>query len=308
MLLLFYTGEVFDTQFLIMATGCLSASKMPEVPGIESFRGATYHTAHWPAEGVEFIGQRVAVIGTGSSGIQVIPIIAQQASELTVFQRTPSFSIPAGNRSLTPNEVEDWKDNHQINCGALRNTFWGVLTGPLPTKSALEVTEEERNATYQKCWEKGTIAALAGAYYDLLVNKEANDTVAEFVRAKICSIVKDPDIAEALSPRTHPFSTKRVCVDIHYYDTFNLPNVHLVDVRKTPIVEITETGVRTGGGSNPGSMIINELSSLIMELVVISYFVVLCMSTILVLLQRAQKDLSNDVSYDMVDRVHIHYG
>lgn len=250
-----YTGEVFDTQFLIMATGCLSASKMPEVPGIESFRGATYHTAHWPVEGVEFTGQRVAVIGTGSSGIQCIPIIAQQASELTVFQRTPSFSIPAGNRSLTPNEVEDWKENHQAYREALRNSFCGILTGPPPTKSALEVTEEERNATYQEGWEKGLIFAVSNAYNDLLVNKEANDTVAEFIRAKIRSIVKDPDVAEALSPRTYPYSTKRVCVDTHYYDTFNLPNVHLVDVRKTPIVEITETGVRTGRGSNPGSII-----------------------------------------------------
>lgn len=240
-----------------MATGCLSASKMPEVAGIESFRGATYHTAHWPAEGVDFTGQRVAVIGTGSSGTQIIPIIAQQASELTVFQRTPNFSIPAGNRSLTPNEVEDWKENHQVYREALRNTPGGILAGPPPTKSALEVTEEERNATYQKGWEKGTLAAMTTAYYDLLVNKEANDTVAEFVRAKIRSVVKDPDIAEALSPRTYPFCTKRVCVDTHYYDTFNLPNVHLVDVRKTPIVEITETGVCTGRGSNPGSMIIN---------------------------------------------------
>ena len=253
--LAYSTGEVFDTQFLIMATGCLSASKMPEVPGIESFRGATYHTAHWPAEGVDFTGQRVAVIGTGSSGIQSIPIIAQQATELTVFQRTPNFSIPAGNRSLTPTEVEDWKENHQAYREALRNTISGIFTGPPPTKSALEVTEEERNAIYQECWEKGTFYAIFGAYYDLLVNKEANDTAAAFIRAKIRSIVKDPDVAEALSPRTYPYGTKRVCVDTHYYDTFNLPNVHLVDVRKTPIVEITETGVRTGRGSNPGSII-----------------------------------------------------
>jgi cation diffusion facilitator CzcD-associated flavoprotein CzcO len=228
------TGETIDTQFLIMATGCLSASKQPEVPGLDRFQGPTYHTAHWPHEGVDFTGMRVGVIGTGSSGIQSIPIIAEQASDLTVFQRTPNFSMPAGNRALTDDEIAEMKANYREWREAQRTSGFGVPT-PLPTRSALEVSEEERNAAYQAGWDKGNLVAILTAYTDSITDKDANETAAEFVRQKIREIVDDPNVAEALSPRSFAFGTKRPCLDTGYYDTFNKPHVHLVDLRRTPL-------------------------------------------------------------------------
>jgi len=238
------SGDVVDAQFLIMATGCLSASKTPEVPGGERFQGSTFHTGHWPHAGVDFTGLRVGVIGTGSSGIQSIPIIAQQARELTVFQRTPNFSMPAGNRPLTQDEVHDMKAHYGEWREAQRTSGFGVPVEPA-TRSAHEATEEERASTYQQGWDKGNLVAILGAYTDTLSDKAANDTAAEFIRNKIRDVVKDPEVAETLAPRTFPFGTKRPCLDTGYYATFNQEHVHLVDLRKTPLVEITETGVRT---------------------------------------------------------------
>jgi cyclohexanone monooxygenase len=237
-------GEAIDAQYLIMATGCLSVSKAPEVPGAERFGGPTYHTGHWPHEGVDLTGQRVAVIGTGSSGIQSIPIFAQQASELTVFQRTPNFSMPAGNRPLADEEVADMKGRYPEFRRAQRESGFGVPI-EAATQSALEVPEDVRTTTYQDGWDAGNLVAILASYTDTLTSKDANDTAAEFVRSKIRSIVKDPDVAETLSPRSFPFGTKRPCLDTGYYDTFNKEHVTLVDIRKTPLVEITETGVRT---------------------------------------------------------------
>jgi cation diffusion facilitator CzcD-associated flavoprotein CzcO len=237
-------GETIDAQYVIMATGCLSVSKAPEVPGAERFRGAIHHTGRWPHEGVDFTGMRLGVIGTGSSGIQSIPIFASQASEMTVFQRTPNFSMPAGNRPLTEQEVGDMKADYRAWRDAQRTSGFGVPT-PAPTKSALEVSDEERASTYQAGWEKGNLVAVLAAYTDSLTDKEANDTAAEFVRQKIRSVVRDPELAETLSPRSFPFGTKRPCLDTGYYETFNADHVQLVDLRKTPLVEITETGVRT---------------------------------------------------------------
>jgi cation diffusion facilitator CzcD-associated flavoprotein CzcO len=235
---------VVTAQFVIMATGCLSASKLPEVPGIEKFQGPTYHTGHWPHEGVDLTGLRLGVIGTGSSGIQSIPIMAAQAADTTVFQRTPNFSMPAGNRPLSDDEVREMKQNYRQWREAQRTSGFGVPVAPA-TKSAHEATEDERNAVYQEGWDKGNLVAILGAYTDTLTDRAANDTAAEFVRAKIRQTVRDPDLAEALSPRSFPYGTKRPCLDTGYYDTFNKDNVHLVDLRKTPLVEITETGVRT---------------------------------------------------------------
>jgi cation diffusion facilitator CzcD-associated flavoprotein CzcO len=238
------SGEIIDTQFLIMATGCLSVSKAPEVPGAEKFQGPTYHTGHWPHEGVDFTGQRLGVIGTGSSGIQSIPIFAQQASDLTVFQRTPNFSMPAGNRPLSDDEVAAMKASYREWREAQRTSGFGVPVEPA-THSALEVAEEERNAKYQAGWDKGNLVGILAAYTDSLTDREANDTAAEFVRQKIRSVVADPEVAETLSPRSFPFGTKRPCLDSGYYETFNADHVHLVDLRKTPLVEITEKGLRT---------------------------------------------------------------
>ncbi|MQA14882.1 MAG: NAD(P)-binding protein [Pseudonocardiaceae bacterium] len=238
------TGESIDAQFVIMATGCLSMSKTPEVPGVDRFEGPTYHTGHWPHEGVDFTGQRLGVIGTGSSGIQSIPKFAEQASELTVFQRTANFAMPAGNRPLEDSEISEMKDNYREWRKAQKESGFGVPV-PEATHSALEVSEQERNAKYQAGWDKGNLVAIMTAYTDTLTDKAANDTAAEFVRFKIRETVQDPEVAEALSPDSHPMGTKRPCLDSGYYETFNSEHVHLVDLRKTPLVEITEKGVRT---------------------------------------------------------------
>ena len=238
------TGEVISTKFLIMATGCLSASKGPEIPGADRFGGPIHHTAHWPHEGVSFEGKRVAVIGTGSSGIQSIPEIAKQAKELTVFQRTPNFSLPAGNRPLQPDEVAERKASYRDFRAAQKTSAFGIPTPPI-TESALAVDKAVRDAKYQEGWESGSLVALMTSYLDILTHKEANDTAAEFVREKIRATVKDPKVAEDLCPDDHPVGTKRPCLDTNYYATFNQDHVHLVNLRKTPLVEITPTGVRT---------------------------------------------------------------
>jgi cation diffusion facilitator CzcD-associated flavoprotein CzcO len=237
-------GEIVSAQFVIMATGCLSASKTPEVPGIEKFQGPTYHTGHWPHEGVDFTGLRLGVIGTGSSGIQSIPLMAAQASDTTVFQRTPNFSMPAGNRPLAETEIAEMKAKYREWREAQRTSGFGVPV-EAATQSAHDVSADERNACYQAGWDQGNLVAILGAYTDTIVDKAANDTAAEFIRQKIRATVQDPELAETLSPRSFPFGTKRPCLDTGYYETFNKENVHLVDLRKTPLVEITETGVRT---------------------------------------------------------------
>jgi cation diffusion facilitator CzcD-associated flavoprotein CzcO len=238
------TGESVIAQFLIMATGCLSLAKAPEVPGSERFQGATYHTGHWPHDGVDFTGQRLGVIGTGSSGIQSIPIMAEQAADTTVFQRTPNFSMPAGNRPLAPEEIADMKAQYRDWRAAQRTSSFGVPVEPA-TRSAHEASDEERAAAYQAGWDQGNLVAILGSYTDTLTDKAANDTAAEFIRQKIRETVQDPELAETLAPRSFPFGTKRPCLDTGYYETFNKDNVHLVDLRKTPLVEITEKGVRT---------------------------------------------------------------
>jgi cation diffusion facilitator CzcD-associated flavoprotein CzcO len=241
------TGEQVEAQYLIFATGCLSTSKDPEIPGADKFAGTIYHTGHWPKEGVDFTGQRIGVIGTGSSGIQSIPIMAAQASDTTVFQRTPNFSLPAMNRPLREDEVAEMKANYRSWRQQQKESAFGVPT-ELPTKSALEATEDEREQKYQGAWKNGNLVDVLAAYTDILSNKEANDTAAEFIRTQIRGIVTDPDVAEMLSPRTFPVGTKRPCLDTGYYATFNQPNVHLVNLRETPLMEITEKGIKTSAG------------------------------------------------------------
>jgi cyclohexanone monooxygenase len=237
-------GDEVSAQFLVMAVGCLSASKKPEIPGLERYQGSWYHTGHWPHEGVDFTGQRVGVIGTGSSAIQSIPLIAEQAAQLTVFQRTPNFSLPAKNAPLDPEVVRELKARYPAHRQDARESAFGVPSVE-PEKSALDVDHEERTETYRKGFEKGSLVGMILSYNDLITSKEANDTAAEYVRSRIREIVEDPAVAETLSPRTYPIATKRLCLDTNYYATYNRPNVSLVDVRKTPLQEITETGLRT---------------------------------------------------------------
>lgn len=237
-------GKPLRAQFLIMATGCLSASKLPEIGGLERYRGRTHHTARWGEDEVRFDGMAVGVIGTGSSGIQSIPIIARQAADLTVFQRTPNYSMPAGNRPLAGPEIAEMKANYRDWRERQRTSGFGVPVEPA-TLSALEVTEEQRQAAYRSGWDQGDLVSLIGSFTDTLTSKEANDTAAEFIRAQIRRIVTDPVTAERLCPRTFPVGTKRPCLDTGYYATFNSPHVHLVDLRETPLVEFTGAGLRT---------------------------------------------------------------
>lgn len=238
-------GDAVRARFCIMATGCLSTAKLPEIAGRDSFRGGMYHTGAWPHAGVDFTGQVVGVIGTGSSAIQAIPVIAAQAKHLYVFQRTPNYSVPAQNRPMTPEAEQDWHAHYAERRAKAREVRNGIYLH-LNDKSALAATEAERAAEYEARWEAGGIPFMA-AYNDLYVNAQANETAAEFVRAKIRSIVRDPAVAALLTPKDYPIGTKRICVDTDYFETFNRPNVTLVDVRATPIETVVPEGVRTQG-------------------------------------------------------------
>lgn len=236
-------GERIAARFFITAVGCLSAANLPEFEGHDDFPGGYYHTGHWPHEGVDFTGRRVGVIGTGSSGVQSIPIIAEQASELYVFQRTANFVVPARNRPLDPDERAAIKANY----ADLRARGRARPTGfyfEHNTFSALDVDEKERERLYEKFWDNGGLTFL-GVFNDLLLNSESNETAAEFVRNKIRQIVKDPETAELLAPRDI-IGCKRLCADTGYFETFNLPHVHLVDISKTPVSRLTAKGIVVG--------------------------------------------------------------
>ncbi|MBN9563519.1 MAG: NAD(P)/FAD-dependent oxidoreductase [Alphaproteobacteria bacterium] len=236
-------GDRVSAQYCVMATGCLSTARMPDFPGLASFKGKTYHTGHWPHEGVDLSGQRVGVIGTGSSAIQAIPVMAEQARELVVFQRTPNYSIPSRNGPMTAEYEGSWKSEYEERRAKARTMRGGILYD-INEKSALEVAEDERRREYEARWAAGGTAFMA-AFSDLAVNKQSNDTAAEFVRERIREIVKDADTAELLAAKDYPIGTKRICVDTHYFETYNRENVSLVDVRKAPIAEITPDGLRT---------------------------------------------------------------
>ncbi|MEM7745273.1 MAG: NAD(P)/FAD-dependent oxidoreductase [Pseudomonadota bacterium] len=237
------TGETVTAPFYIMATGCLSVPNAVEFPGKDDFRGPTYQTGQWPHEPVDFTGQKVAVIGTGSSAIQSIPIIAKQAAQLTVFQRTPNYAVPAQNRPLSEAEMLEVKAAYPSLRAAQREAFTNIA-GPPPVGAAVGMSREEQWAEYQRRWDAGGLL-FNGAFTDAMVDKDVNDVAADFVRAKIREIVTDPATAELLSPH-NTLGAKRLCVDIGYFQTYNMPHVSLVDVSKDP-VSICETGVVTGG-------------------------------------------------------------
>jgi cyclohexanone monooxygenase len=242
-------GDRFSARYCIMATGCLSIPQAPQFPGLESFKGEWYHSANWPHEGVDFAGKRVGLIGTGSSGVQMTPEIAQRAKHLTVFQRTANYSVPAQNEPITPEQLAEVKATY----GARRERALETHTGHFliaNDKSAMEVSEAERRKEFEFRWKgAGGGFRMLRAFNDLMVNKQSNDQAAEFVRSKIRATVKDPETAELLCPREDlPFGTKRLCVDTDYYQTFNRDNVSLVDVRTDPLVEATPNGLRTQSG------------------------------------------------------------
>jgi len=238
-------GNSAVAPFCIMATGNLSTPRTPSFPGLESFKGKWYHTGLWPHEGVDFTGLRVGVIGTGSSGVQLIPLVAKQAKYLYVFQRTANFSLPARNAPMAPEKERAHKAQYPERRRAAFDTPFGIAGYPPPVKSALDVTEEERLRTYEEKWTEGGSISFLYSYTDLLVSKDSNETAAEFVRQKIRATIKDPKTAELLCPTDHPIGTKRLILDTDYYETYNRDNVTLVDVRSRPIEEITPTGLRT---------------------------------------------------------------
>jgi cyclohexanone monooxygenase len=237
-------GEVISATYLISAVGCLSRRKDVDIAGAEQFAGALFHTANWPREEPDFSQARVAVIGTGSTGIQLIPVIAERAAHLTIFQRTANYSIPVRNRALSPEEVRAFKAQYRGFREACRTSGLGLAIHP-PGGSALDATAEERRDTYEQAWNAGVGVGFVALYADLLTNRAANETAAEFVRQTIRDRVKTAELAEALVPTDHPYGAKRPCLDTNYYETFNRDDVRLVDLRKTPIVEITARGVRT---------------------------------------------------------------
>jgi cation diffusion facilitator CzcD-associated flavoprotein CzcO len=239
--------QTVTASFLISAVGCLSAANLPPIPGLERFEGDWYHTGAWPRDGVDLSGKKVGLIGTGSTGIQVTPVIAPQVDHLTVFQRTPNYTVPARNIPLTHERLGEIKATYPAIRRKARKSFAGFPYDPSPY-SALEVSPEEREATYERLWsEEGGFKFIYGSYNDLIVNKAANDTASEFIRNKIRQIVTDPAVAEKLAPKDYPYGTKRPPIDTNYYETFNRDNVSLVDLRETPITEITPTGIATTG-------------------------------------------------------------
>jgi cation diffusion facilitator CzcD-associated flavoprotein CzcO len=236
-------GDALSARFCIMATGCLSAPQAPPFAGLDAFEGKWYQTSCWPHQGVDFRGQRVGVIGTGSSAIQSIPLIAQEAACLFVFQRTPNFSIPAHNGPLDPVYEQEVKSNYAEFRQQARESRIGFVA-PRNDYPALSISEEERQQEYEARWRRGGLG-FGFSFTDLLTDERANETAAEFFRDKIRATVRDPKVAEMLAARDYPIGTKRMCVDTNYYDTFNRESVTLVDVRETPIEAITRRGLRT---------------------------------------------------------------
>ncbi|MBT5111303.1 MAG: NAD(P)/FAD-dependent oxidoreductase [Rhodospirillaceae bacterium] len=241
-------GDKVTARFCIMASGNLSTPRVPDFKGLVDFQGEHYHSGLWPKEDVDFSGKRVGIIGTGSTGIQMIPNVAKQAKHLHVFQRTANYSLPARNGPLPKGEVRDHKADYAARRKAAYFTPFGIAGYPPPEKCAIEASPEEREAKYAAKWAQGGTISYLFSYKDLLVNEESNETASEFVRARIREMVQDPETAELLAPKDHPIGTKRICLDTEYYETYNRDNVTLVDVRSAPIEEITPSGLRTADG------------------------------------------------------------
>jgi cation diffusion facilitator CzcD-associated flavoprotein CzcO len=235
------SGEIVTTRFCLMATGALSAAITPKFNGLEIFRGELHHTANWPREGVDFTGKRVAVIGTGSSGVQSIPIIAEQAAQLYVFQRTPNYSVPAGNQPLTPAEMAEIKATY-----AERRTLSWRSGGGSPhiahPKMTMQASPEERRQAFEKRWQLGGVL-FSKTFPDQMIDPAANDEARKFYEEKIRALIDEPEVADLLIPDDHPIGTKRICTDSHYFETYNRSNVELISVRRTPIESIDATGI-----------------------------------------------------------------
>ncbi|WP_430334472.1 flavin-containing monooxygenase [Rhodococcus sp. ACT016] len=246
--------DTVTARWTVMATGPLSAARLPDIDGRDTFAGEVHHTAHWPANGVDFTGKRIGVIGTGSSGVQAIPVIADEAAQLTVFQRTAGFVIPARNRPLDPGELAEIKADYPARRQLQRESHGGWIL-PAPVGLALETAPEVQVKEYETRWAAGGLA-FQTTFGDIMMDARANETAAEFVRSKIRETVTDPATAEALCPQGYPLGTKRVCIGTDYYETYNRDNVDLVDLRATPIERIVPEGIRTEAGLHELDMIV----------------------------------------------------
>jgi cyclohexanone monooxygenase len=238
------SGDRLSAAFLIMATGCLSVPRIPDIPGIDTFAGEMHHTGLWPQDGVDVAGKRVGVIGTGSSVVQALPIIAAEAEHVAVFQRTANFSVPAWNAPLTSEAIADRKERYGLFRRKARTTTAGNPWNAR-SQSVWDATPDEREREFEARYAVGGFC-LHAAYSDLFDDQASNDLLAEFLRTKIRERVDDPEVAELLCPYDHPVGTKRMCVDTDYFETYNRPNVRLVSIRESPIDEITPTGLRVG--------------------------------------------------------------
>lgn len=247
-------GDAYVVKFLITAVGCLSTANVPKFPGLEDFAGDWYHTGQWPHEGVDFTGKRVGMIGTGSTGIQAAPVIAAQAKHLTVFQRTANYSVPARNGPLSA-EFKQYVKEH---AGDIREITRETINGMgfrIEERRAVETPPVEREKIYEAAWERGGLQFRA-AFQDMMIDKAANDTAADFVKRKIRSIVKDPKTAAILSDIDHPYAAKRPPIDTNYFETYNRPNVSLVNLRGAPIERISRAGICTTETEYPVDIII----------------------------------------------------
>jgi cation diffusion facilitator CzcD-associated flavoprotein CzcO len=248
-------GEIVTATYFIPAVGCLSSSNEPKFKGADTFAGRIYHTGRWPHGGVDFTAKRVGVIGTGASGVQAIPVIAQQAKHLTVFQRTPNYCVPARNGKVEPAVVKARKENYARIKETIRNSYFG-FEHEFIGKSVLAASPEERERVFEGMWDQGGFAFWLANYQDMFFSREANDICAAFLRRKIRETVKDPAVAEKLIPTSYPYGTKRQPLDTNYFETFNKPNVALVDVSETPIEVVTPNGVRTSAGDHALDIIV----------------------------------------------------
>ena len=254
------SGKTYTAQFVVLATGPLSAPKAAEFPGMADFKGDLYRTSSWPHEPITFAGKRIGMIGTGSSGVQAITEIAKTAGHLEVFQRTPAFSAPAHNRPLEPDELAAAKARYPEYRAEMKSGFlgaWGYASG----KNAVDLSAEEQRAILDDFWynQDAGGTGYCSAFNDVLFNEEANKVVADYLREKMAEIIKDPALLKKLTPTDYPVGTRRPCCDSGYFESFNRDNVSLVDLRETPIVRFVENGIECSDGVHQLDMIVMAL-------------------------------------------------
>ena len=249
-------GKRVRARYFVMATGVLSAAKTPDIAGRDSYKGETYQTGLWPKEGVDFTGKRVAIIGTGSSAVQSIPLIAEEADELVVYQRTAAFSTPAFNRPLSNSEIDTMKGNYEQYRQEQRLSPAGIINPERQMERVMDVPKEERQRRFEAAWDEGLLTGLMSTFSDIQLDEAANHEVSEFIRERIRNTVQDKQTADDLTPKAFPYATKRPCIDTDYYETYNRDNVSLVNLRRTPIEKITEDGIETSQGARAFDAII----------------------------------------------------